>query len=41
MWNLIVRVLLILLFRTHSLKADTEEELEAWYAALRSKQVGA
>lgn len=26
--------------RTHSLKADTEEELEAWYLALRNKQVG-
>ncbi|KAK2550862.1 Arf-GAP with Rho-GAP domain, partial [Acropora cervicornis] len=25
--------------KTHSLKADTEEELEAWYLALRNKQV--
>ncbi|XP_068702359.1 arf-GAP with Rho-GAP domain, ANK repeat and PH domain-containing protein 1-like isoform X3 [Montipora foliosa] len=25
--------------RTHSLKADTEEELDAWFSALRNKQV--
>ena len=26
-------------YRTHNLKADSEEELEGWYSALRSKQV--
>ena len=26
-------------YRTHSLKADSEEELEGWFSALRSKQV--